>query len=247
VNHLPTVSAGADRTFNFVSVLDTDTIFSADGSDPDMHELEYVWRDDDGRVVFNGQDFLPGSLPASQLSPGPHTFTVTASDGRGGTASDSMVLTIEPLEEIYLRTDGRPQGAWRSVEDATAADGFRLWHPDAGVPKLAKPLASPVSYLDESFPVDPSQTYKLWLRLKANTTSRERFRVRAVRRRDRRPREPCLSVGHDVGAHREPRGVQRLRPLGSGMGRRCVGREGSNERDRAQVSERRGQHSDPDA
>ena len=38
---------------------------------------------------------------------------------------------------------------------------------DAGAPKLAEPLANPVNYFEMRFLADPSQGYKLWIRLKA--------------------------------------------------------------------------------
>ena len=59
-------------------------------------------------------------------------------------------------------------GAWRRQDDATAADGVALRHPNAGAPKLNAPLANPVDYIEASFPTEPSRAYKLWLRLKAD-------------------------------------------------------------------------------
>src|SRR6185295_100225 len=37
--------------------------------------------------------------------------------------------------------------------------------------KLNTPLASPTSYVDIWFPADPTQTYKLWVRMKAQNDS----------------------------------------------------------------------------
>ena len=168
VNHAPTVSAGPDRTHNFVTLLDNDTVLAATGSDPDIHELQYQWKDAAGNVLCTCQYFFVGGLPPRTLTPGPHVFTVTGSDGRGGEASDSMVLTIEAFEEIYIHPNSEPSGAWRFEADLSAADERRMRHPDAGAPKLAAPLANPVHYIEEFFPADPSQSYKLWLRLKAD-------------------------------------------------------------------------------
>ena len=166
VNHPPTVNAPPDLTARFIDLLD-DFDLSASGSDADVHELEYVWRDADGTLWGRGQYLVLAAVPRELLSPGPHTLTVTASDGRGGSASDSVVLTITQYDEIYIHPPYEPNGAWRFEADPTAADGRRLHHPDVGAPKRASALADPVNYFDVFFPADPSQAYKLWLRLKA--------------------------------------------------------------------------------
>jgi hypothetical protein len=40
---------------------------------------------------------------------------------------------------------------------------------NAGAPKVTTPLANPASYGEVSFGADPTQTYKLWVRLKADS------------------------------------------------------------------------------
>jgi hypothetical protein len=166
-NRPPVVSAGRDLTVSYLAVngYGDDSSIDATGSDPDLHELRYEWRDSQGRLMSNDQYFWP-----SNLAPGQHTFTVTVFDGRGGQASDSMVLTVEHFEEIYLHTDrfDEPRGAWRRQEDPAAASQTLLRHPDANAPKLAAALASPTNYVETSFPAEPGQVYKLWLRLKAD-------------------------------------------------------------------------------
>lgn len=91
-------------------------------------------------------------------------------DGRGGQASDSMVLTVQNYKEIYFYAImfDEPHGAWRRQDDPTAALQSLLRHPNANAPKLAAPLANPTNYIEMGFPADPTQTYKLWLRLKAD-------------------------------------------------------------------------------
>lgn len=157
-NHPPIVDAGGDFTINYVHQESDEYFFFATGSDPDLHELRFEWRNQDGKVLSNAQDLHPGLLP-----PGRHTLTVTAFDERGGQASDSLVITVTPSEEIYFHRDffEPPHGAWREQPDATAADGSSWRHPDAGAPKLSQPLASPTHYIETDFPADPTQAYKL--------------------------------------------------------------------------------------
>jgi hypothetical protein len=55
-------------------------------------------------------------------------------------------------------------GAWRTVTDATAASGARLWHPNANAPKLTAPLASPANYFEVTFEAQAGVPYRLWMR-----------------------------------------------------------------------------------
>ena len=120
-NHPPTVTAPGDWTVSYPTVNGYGDDFSIDafGSDPDLHELRYEWRNGQGTVISTEQFFVP-----SNLAPGRYTFTVTADDGRGGRASDSMVLTVLPYEEINLHAEifEEPHGAWQhEFDDPTAA------------------------------------------------------------------------------------------------------------------------------
>lgn len=169
-NHPPTVSAGADRTASYQDQFGEDYLsVAATGSDPDAHALTYVWRDQSGKVVSNDQVLY--IYPA--LPPGSYTFTVTASDGRGAAASDSMTLTITPVKEVVIwAADGYAQGsAWTQVSDATAAGGIRAYNPNKNAPKINSPSPNPSSYYAIGFIADPTQTYKLWVRLKADGNS----------------------------------------------------------------------------
>ena len=58
-------------------------------------------------------------------------------------------------------------GTWRVVADATAADGVRIEHPDAGAAKVATPLAAPLDYFEMTFTAEAGRPYRLWLRGRA--------------------------------------------------------------------------------
>jgi hypothetical protein len=162
-NRPPVVSAGPDITANYASLTDDFTL-DARGFDPDLHELTYEWRNAAGDVVGSTWDFWPGLL-----TPGTYEFTVTAYDGRGGSASDTMTLTVLPYQEIVIHPawTAWTQGNWQVVPDAGAADGARLYNPDRGAAKVSAPAANPKDYFEVSFVADPTQTYKLWIRGKA--------------------------------------------------------------------------------
>ena len=161
-NRAPAVDAGPDLTFNY-GTQPVDYVLRATGTDPDLDELLYEWRDDDGVVICR--------TPICDLfrPTGRHVFTVTVDDRRGRRASDDVVVTIEPFSEIVLHAASFYQsGAWEAVSDPTAASGTRMHHPDAGMAKLARPLAEPAHYIEYYFRADPSQVYKLWIRGRAD-------------------------------------------------------------------------------
>jgi hypothetical protein len=171
VNRPPTVDAGPDRElpYDFAAASEEDYELWAIGKDPDSHALTYEWRNEKGEIVSHDQYLAIGTMPH-----GPHRFTVTAYDGRGGSASDDVVITIVPQKEIVLHMwSAYAQGStWRvNSDDTTAADSVSIYDPDRGAPKAAQPLAAPANYVDISVFADPTQTYKLWIRGKAQNNS----------------------------------------------------------------------------
>jgi FG-GAP-like repeat/K319L-like, PKD domain len=165
VNHPPTVSAGSDQTFEYAAQFfeEPPQIFAA-ASDPDVHDLTYEWRNQQGAVVTGGPN-----LRIRDLAHGTYTFVVTVRDGRGGTASDTVRVTIVPTTEIVLWAGtGFPQGTFSPVDDSTAAGGVRVYDQNLGRPKVNTPVAFPDNHLFLNFVADPTQTYKLWVRLKAD-------------------------------------------------------------------------------
>jgi VCBS repeat protein len=190
--------------------------------DHDFHAVQYEWRNAQGTVVSTW-DYLTVRFP-----PGVHEFTVTASDGRGGSVSDTFTITIDPTREIVMspvRCCSWPYaaGTWQEVEDPTAAAG-RRWHdPDAGKPKRTAPEPAPVNYLRVEFVADHADVQAVDSREGAGQLVGERLCVRPVHRRSERQRYAGLPHRHDVVARGEPGGVFRLRAFGLGMARRTVG------------------------
>jgi hypothetical protein len=168
-NRPPFANAGPDSSFSYPAQFrqDDGSLDGGASTDPDMHRLSYEWRDETGDIFGYSQW---ASFPAKR--PGTYTFTLTVRDGRGGEDTDSLQVTILPYTEIVLHT-GRRQtvGNWRTVDDTSAAAGARLFYPDGGAPKVNTPFATPPGYVDVSFTADPTQTYKLWVRLKAQNNS----------------------------------------------------------------------------
>jgi hypothetical protein len=153
-----------DLTVPFVSQFGEDG-FSLQANrsyDPNLDVLSYTWLDGD-RAVGNSRT-LGVSLP-----PGTHHLTLVVRDNAGGESRDTATVTVTPYEEIVIHPTyiSAVHGGWTYGSDSTAADGSMLWQPNANAAKLAAPLANPTNYFDVSFPADPTQEYKVWVRLKA--------------------------------------------------------------------------------
>jgi hypothetical protein len=163
VNRPPIADAGPDRSFRYHEQFrDLEWCeFATPSVDPDLHRLSLEWRDETG-TIFNCV-FPP-------KRPGTYTFTLTVRDGRGGESSDRMRVTIvaEPEIVLHLANALAVAGRWTSLSDETAASGRRFHHPNAGEPKVEIPSANPGNHVDIFFAPDPTQIYKLWVRLKAD-------------------------------------------------------------------------------
>jgi hypothetical protein len=157
-----------DLTLNFADQFGEDgfTVQANKSYDPDLDPLSYMWLDND-RTIGNR------SALYVNMAPGTHTITLVVRDNAGAESRDTATITIRPYEEIVMHPAYMtgPNGAWSFTEDATAADGVMLWHPNANAAKLASPLANPANYFDVWFPADPTQEYKLWIRLKAQSNN----------------------------------------------------------------------------
>jgi hypothetical protein len=161
----PDYSTSYDRQFGHEN---DDCGANGPSYDPNLDPLTFEWLDAGGRIIST--DAL---LCNPIFSSGTQTVTLIVRDGHGGESSDTRTITISPFKEgvVPIGAAYETYGDWRSVPDATAAAGYRVWHPDAGAPKVNIPLANPTHYVDTWFFADPSQTYKLWVRLKAQNDS----------------------------------------------------------------------------
>ena len=134
--------------------------------DPDLHLVRHRWTLADGRVVSTHP---AGYAPGFDMTPGRYPMTFTVDDFRGGVTRKDFTLEMTPYKEAVITPQGSAilHGAWQMVADATANEGWRLWHPNVSAPKIQAPVAAPTDYVDIGFLADPTQEYKLWVRLKA--------------------------------------------------------------------------------
>jgi hypothetical protein len=88
-NQPPVADAGPDQTIEATGANDTSVMLDGSASsDPDGDTLTYEWRDGAGHVVATTAT-AKVSLPL-----GAHTLTLTVDDQQGGTASDTVLITV---------------------------------------------------------------------------------------------------------------------------------------------------------
>src|SRR5262249_35925195 len=86
-DRLPVANAGSDQNVSAdTSCLATVTLDGSASFDPDGDPLTYVWSGAFGTVS--------GALASVTLAPGTYPITLGVQDGRGGAASDGVVVTV---------------------------------------------------------------------------------------------------------------------------------------------------------
>jgi pimeloyl-ACP methyl ester carboxylesterase len=94
-NAPPTADAGADQWLDAGDQCTAAAALDGSGFDPDGDELTFTWTGPMGTVE--------GPNPTVELPPGTHTLTLTVHDGRGQTASDTVVITVEDRTSPVLQ------------------------------------------------------------------------------------------------------------------------------------------------
>jgi hypothetical protein len=94
----------------------------------------------------------------------------------GALKNDGTIVSqpAQPTTETIVRHAASAStiaGNWRVVADATAAGGSLIEQPNAGVPKVATPLANPTNYFEVTFTAEANTPYRLWLRGRAAADS----------------------------------------------------------------------------
>ena len=109
-NRPPTADAGADQTIIATGPEGaTVTLVGSASSDPDGDPLTFTWT--------GPFDSLTGVTVSPTLSIGTHTVTLTVDDGRGGTASDTVEITVTSGEVIDLSLAVEPSLSVDSGDD----------------------------------------------------------------------------------------------------------------------------------
>jgi len=95
LNHPPTASAEPPLTVEATSAAGADVTLNGSGTDPDNDPLSFAWTSATCGNASGQSVMLTCPL-------GANTVTLTADDGRGGTASDSTIITVRDTTSPVL-------------------------------------------------------------------------------------------------------------------------------------------------
>lgn len=100
INRPPVANAGPDQLVSVGATCQAPVTLNGTGSsDPDGDSLTYTWTSAGlppfPPIVLSGSaEAVTGPTPAAPLAPGVYTIVLTVNDGRGGVASDTVVVTV---------------------------------------------------------------------------------------------------------------------------------------------------------
>ena len=132
-------------------------------------------------TLLSGQTTV--SCPTLGTRDGTHTVVARAFDAAGNVGlSETHRVYVQtssgPLSPsgsgeivLYARNASVIAGNWQVTADPSAAGGARLWNPDASVPKIQVPLATPANYVELQFDAEALRPYRLWVRGRAERDS----------------------------------------------------------------------------
>ncbi len=91
VNGIPTADAGPNQDVNAPATV---TLDGTDSTDPDGDTLTFSWVQNSGPIVTMAGATTASPTFAAPAGPATLTFTLTVNDGRGGTDTDVVVITV---------------------------------------------------------------------------------------------------------------------------------------------------------
>jgi hypothetical protein len=125
-----------------------------------------------GTTLLGSDTMAPYEFTWNNVAAGTYVLSAAATDEDGAHAQSagvSVTVTNSNAGDIVLHagTAATRKGTWTVDQDATAASGVLVSHPDRGVPKLETPLGSPTNYFEMTFEADAGRPYRLWMRGRA--------------------------------------------------------------------------------
>lgn len=107
LNQPPVAVAGVNQTLECTNLAGTSMQLDGSGSsDPDGDALAFEWRDS-GDTIVGSTALVSLTLPL-----GEHQFTLTVSDGQGGTASAIVTVTVQDTVPPELNVTLLPNQLW---------------------------------------------------------------------------------------------------------------------------------------
>ncbi len=120
-NKAPTAAAGADQA---VSGPASVTLDGSSSKDSDGSIVSYAWEQVSGtEVALTGADSATASFAAAEVVEAEQlTFKLTVTDNKGATATDTVVVTVNPKDVVVPPTNTAPVASVTAPQTANAGD-----------------------------------------------------------------------------------------------------------------------------
>ena len=112
VNQLPTANAGADRNITLPTNSITQT---GSGTDPDGTIASYQWTKIAGPATFTIVSPTQAQTIINNLVQGVYQFELKVTDNNGGTDTDTMIVTVNPVVAVPNQLPTANAGADRNI------------------------------------------------------------------------------------------------------------------------------------
>jgi hypothetical protein len=152
---------------NLLMLGGTRPIEAADASNLVVNGTAFVNAAADNYLLVEGSPAVDAGTAIPEVTT--DRVGVARPQGRGFDVG-AFELKAASAAEVVTRVWHAPvvAGAWRLVQDATAADGLRLSHPNGGASAVTTPLVNPVNYFEVQIWVEAGIPYHVWIRGKAS-------------------------------------------------------------------------------
>ena len=141
-NVLPIANAGPDQSITLPT--NAVTLNGSASSDPDGNIAAYNWSKISGPTQFTIANFDRATTGVTNLVVGTYSFQLTVTDNRGGTAKDTVVVTVNPPPpgtnlppvpsaggDVTINTNGYTLNSWGTYDPDGTISSY-LWRKIAG-------------------------------------------------------------------------------------------------------------------
>lgn len=124
-NRPPIADAGPDQTVEATSPTSTPVTLSGSASDPDGDPLTFTWTGPFGT--------LTGQTVNTTLPMGRHTITLTVSDGKGGTPTDTLTVTVQDTTPPVIQPTVTPAPNAAGWNNSNVTVNWSVSDPGSGI------------------------------------------------------------------------------------------------------------------
>jgi hypothetical protein len=165
----PVANAGTDQT----AASGEPVILNGLGSsDSDGTISSYSWTE----VVNDNQVLVAtGANPSVNFTTGTHVLTLTVTDNNGGSAIDTVSITINAVTEFWLDAEcGTVGSLWQTSLSASAVKG-KYVKIQNGLNSTNAPTTDASGHITYQFNVEESGNYDVWARVRTDGANHDSF------------------------------------------------------------------------